>query len=47
MEKDKPSSSAVAIVVLIALTLANYMHEILASLAAYQALHRKYPFYVA
>jgi membrane protease YdiL (CAAX protease family) len=47
MEKDKPGSSTVAIVVLIALTLATYMHEILARLAAYRALHRKYPFYVA
>lgn len=47
MEKDKPSSSTVALVVLIALTLANYMHEILARLAAYRALHREYPFYVA
>lgn len=47
MEKDQPRSSIVAIVVLIALTLANYMHEMLARLGPYRALHRKYPFYVA
>lgn len=47
MEKDQPSSSTVALVVLIALTLVTYMHEILARLAAYRALHRNYPFYVA
>lgn len=47
MEKDRPSSSTVALVVLIALTVANYMHEILAKLGPYRVLHRKYPFYVA
>jgi hypothetical protein len=47
MEKDRPSSSTVAIIVLVALTIANYMHEILAKLGPYKVLHRKYPFYVA
>lgn len=47
MEKDRPRSSTVAIVVLIALTIANYMHEILTRLGPYKALHREYPFYIA
>jgi hypothetical protein len=47
MDKDRPASSTVVIVVLIALAIANYMHEILAKLGPYRVLHRKYPFYVA
>lgn len=45
--KGKPSSSTVAIVVLVVLTVVNYFHEILAKLGPYRALHRSYPFYVA